>query len=357
MDVTKSEYGRWRKKIFGYTRFFIIITAILEILCFVLYLITDREMNSIFSYVIKNIVLPIIINVGTYIICNMISKRYKDENTKNTACIYSLIVPCTVIVIVHSLYPQIAMSFSLILAVCSMFGEKKLLKYVLYHGIMAIILAFIIELFKGRASSSSELIVGVIITLMLFICTYLSCRILLENNIEKMNKITKYRSEQDEFLELLKYDSLTGLYNNNAIKTTIAFDLRYKDLSNNYFLAMIDIDDFKLINDNHGHVFGDMVLSKISNIIGSEQSDNVIAARYGGEEFAMSFYDMNKEDVLVIIKRILKRFSEYFNEYNLTFSCGVALANKDDYVDSLIDRADLLLYDVKKTGKNNIKFE
>ncbi len=358
MNIDVSEYETWRKKVFKYARIFIILAFIVEIITLGVNIMRDNIKPSYFLYTMKNIILPFIINVLGYFICNFLSKSNKDENFKNTACLYSLIISATVIVVFHSLYPQIAMAFCLVLAIASMFGEKRLLNLVLIHGLIAILLSFIIEALNNKNSSYVlGLLVEQLISVTLFSCTYLGGKLLLKNNIEKMEKISKYRNEQSEYIELLKYDSLTGLYNNNALKTTVSYSLKYLKKDTNLMIAIIDLDNFKKINDTYGHVFGDQVLTKFSEIIRDEVNDNVLAGRLGGEEFAILFSNLSKNNVELILRRMLYRLSSYFNEYNITFSAGVAKACLNDDVESIIERADVLLYDVKRSGKNNIKFE
>ncbi|MGM9971616.1 MAG: GGDEF domain-containing protein [Anaeroplasmataceae bacterium] len=352
MEVSNE---KWRKKIYSYSLIFIVITLILEILSFIMYIIGDYMEDTIGIYVTENIIIPLAFNVGTYVACRIIDTKNYSDNFKNKACVIALIIPAMVIVIAHSHYPQVIMALSLVLAISSMFGDKKLLKMVLFMGLVVIIAASVLEFIEASTKEVIiDLIIGYLISLALFICTYLSCSIVLKNNCDKLDKISEYQKSELEFIELLKYDSLTGLYNNHAIKTTLEYGMKKNE---NIFFSMIDIDDFKKVNDTYGHLFGDEVLTNLSNILKKIQTTDIFAGRYGGEEFSIIFINKSKEEVKTILSTILSIFKENFKEYDISFSCGVAMSREYDKATDIIARADSELYKVKENGKSNIKFE
>ncbi|MEI8629215.1 GGDEF domain-containing protein [Vibrio sp. M60_M70] len=129
-----------------------------------------------------------------------------------------------------------------------------------------------------------------------------------------------------------------------------------------YSIALIDIDNFKMINDNYGHTFGDEVLKEISKKIKESIRRTDKVYRYGGEEILVCFRGKNVEQVFDIINRLRKKVGlhrDYNVDFNLeiTFSAGVATPEVSDltYID-VIDRADEKLYSAKKSGKNRVGF-
>jgi len=149
-------------------------------------------------------------------------------------------------------------------------------------------------------------------------------------------------------------DSLTGLYNNgyifdyidNAIEMAIQYG---KDLS----LLMIDIDDFKAVNDQYGHLEGDCVIKEVANIIRRETREFDIAARYGGEEFIVVLNNSDLVLAKVIAQRILLAIeSTKFNfDEHITVSIGTSQWQRDNR-NTLIKKVDDKLYEAKNSGKN-----
>lgn len=121
-------------------------------------------------------------------------------------------------------------------------------------------------------------------------------------------------------------------------------------------LLMIDIDDFKLVNDHHGHQKGDDVLSKVGAIILDSTRSMDIACRYGGEEFAIIMPNTESESAKYTADRIRSNIEAYdFDNVSVTVSIGVCTSvNDDTTLNDFIYSADEVLYKAKKTGKNKV---
>ncbi len=167
-------------------------------------------------------------------------------------------------------------------------------------------------------------------------------------------------SEQ-HYRELSMLDDLTGLYNARQLRREIK---RHIDLSRRYeqpmALAMLDLDFFKQINDNYGHLFGDQILRAFGDIIRSGIRNPDDAFRYGGEEFVILMPFTTEADALGVAERIritLKhaRFlTDDGDSIQLTVSGGITRIDPDDHYDSLMQRADSTLYAAKQQGRDRI---
>jgi two-component system, cell cycle response regulator len=166
--------------------------------------------------------------------------------------------------------------------------------------------------------------------------------------------------ENNEILKKLSItDSLTGLYNHRFIIDNLS---RLIEENNRYkkplSISMVDIDDFKKVNDNFGHDFGDEVLIKVSNYIENGIRKTDMVGRYGGEEFLIIFNYSNLKSAAESMERIIKNMGNLKWEKNnpkITLSAGVC-ERKDEDVLTLIKKADDLLYLAKHNGKNRFEF-
>ncbi|MEQ4763521.1 sensor domain-containing diguanylate cyclase [Klebsiella aerogenes] len=147
-------------------------------------------------------------------------------------------------------------------------------------------------------------------------------------------------------------DSLTGLRNRRAFDRDVDTYL----FQNDTFIAMIDIDNFKMVNDTYGHAFGDMVLKTVAEIGIAYQTVDIKIYRYGGEELAVIFSRMNLFSAREFLERWLHTLSlREFREEDLkvTFSAGLCAMQGFPAGEAVV-KADQLLYEAKRRGKNQV---
>ncbi|MDD2358004.1 MAG: diguanylate cyclase [Thiovulaceae bacterium] len=157
------------------------------------------------------------------------------------------------------------------------------------------------------------------------------------------------------FEALAKLDNLTGLSNRLAIEEFVQFFMhevhKYQKI---FSIIMVDVDDFKQVNDMYGHQTGDEVLKKISEILQSLIRSNDRIGRWGGEEFLIVLPQTSHVQAKELAERLRVGVASYkFKTIgHKTASFGVAEIEKKDTIKSLIERADKALYISKKIGKN-----
>ncbi len=183
--------------------------------------------------------------------------------------------------------------------------------------------------------------------------------------ISLQKNITAFVQAQDERNQLAQAlndlalkDPLTGMLNRRAgERLLIQYDDHRKHQGETLCLVMLDIDNFKKINDSFGHVVGDEVLKTISRTLQTEarSSDNVI--RWGGEEFLIIVPKATLKETSVLTERIRGVISnQIINEVGqVTASFGIAELQEKETTASLVNRADKALYEAKLSGKNCIK--
>ena len=178
-----------------------------------------------------------------------------------------------------------------------------------------------------------------------------------QNKMLQQKKLESAMEEVETIIYEGQFDKLTGIYNKASGTEIMTKYLHAKDEGVYYVLLFIDLDKFKYINDNFGHLEGDGILSKVGSVIKSNCRIGDIAVRFGGDEFLVML--KNISDVSLAKKKAdliateINRIS-YGKEYSSTCSIGGFITNTRDLEKSM-ENADKALYDVKNKGRNGIK--
>lgn len=159
-----------------------------------------------------------------------------------------------------------------------------------------------------------------------------------------------------ELAEKTVTDELTQIRNQRAILDHLKKEMdRSIQTGEPLSVLMLDIDDFKKVNDQYGHVLGDSVLADVAGIISRSIRDQDTAGRYGGEEFLVVFSNTDATAAAKVANRILKDIEAHSFQENvrITISGGVGQSEGEN-MPELIDKADKKLYEAKRRGKNRI---
>ncbi len=163
--------------------------------------------------------------------------------------------------------------------------------------------------------------------------------------------------EKERLATMAVTDELTGLHNRRAALTFLQEQINFSMRYNHPLTIMeVDLDHFKEINDQFGHIAGDEVLRKLGSIFNHSIRTIDFCARFGGEEFLFIFPETTIEDAAVLIERIqvnVKTTPFTFSNITMTFSAGVAKYNDETAIE-LIRKADEKLYQAKKSGRDCI---
>ena len=167
------------------------------------------------------------------------------------------------------------------------------------------------------------------------------------------------RKANEELREIADTDELTGIYNRRMIEKLVRETLgRVRKNKDKIMLSILDIDDFKKVNDTYGHSAGDTVLSTIANIMKNEVSKyrNGLIGRWGGEEFLILLPGVTPDEAMTCMESIRKNVSETdFKEVgSKTLSIGLTECREGESLDEAFVRADQALYDAKENGKNRV---
>ncbi len=166
-----------------------------------------------------------------------------------------------------------------------------------------------------------------------------------------------------ELTALMNRDSLTGLLNHINLKQALEREIaqaqrRHSSLS----FVMLDIDQFKSVNDSYGHPVGDRVIKSLARLLGQRLRKGDIAARYGGEEFALVLPDTEADAARRLIDDLRQQFAQISfahdsGDFNSTFSAGIASFPAHVEMNDLIAAADSALYQAKHSGRNRVQLD
>ena len=158
--------------------------------------------------------------------------------------------------------------------------------------------------------------------------------------------ILKLIEERNYLMDEAKIDPLSGLYNRRVLENIHNYEL----------VAMIDLDNFKTINDTFGHDVGDRVLRAISFTLKENSRSDDFVIRYGGDEFLIVFTGGNLDIIKERMEKIRKEVSERINlpNFNATLSIGIAPFEINCSLADTIQKADEMMYVSKTSGKDSI---
>lgn len=175
--------------------------------------------------------------------------------------------------------------------------------------------------------------------------------------------ITARKEAENELVYLSNHDMLTNVYNRPAFETVLKKEIVKSHKENTSFaILLMDLDNFKTVNDTYGHHIGDQLLVTIAKQLQENVRKEDTVARLGGDEFIIllsSIRDLKEVDIFAqhLVKRFNKPFKLENHYFHVTISVGIAVAplsEKDGT--TLLKNADIALYNVKELGRNNYQF-
>ncbi len=181
-------------------------------------------------------------------------------------------------------------------------------------------------------------------------------------NVELARALEALEVKSQELEQLVVRDPLTNLYNRRHLETALSLEYAQAAAAERPLpLAMLDVDDFKQINDQFSHQLGDEVLIVVAELIRASLRDTDIAARYGGEEFVLVLPNTTTEQALKICERVrhvveTHPWASVHPDLRVTISLGLACDSSLPSHEKLLSAADANMYQAKRMGKNRLHF-
>ncbi|MDR6881099.1 GGDEF domain-containing protein [Bacillus sp. 3255] len=272
--------------------------------------------------------------------------------TMTMVCIYIMCIP------------ELASSFELLsipIILSSAYFQRKYIIFAYSLGLVSLTSLLLSQLFKGYLITSSEVIVSVTV----LTATSLVCFGIMRKGLSLVSQLSdSVRREQDLLIRnvmidrLSKVDALTDLFNHRSFQEHTDHLISHMPYDTPLELALMDIDNFKKINDTYGHWVGDVVLKTIGSLLKEMLGPDDMSFRYGGEEFAVLFVGKPHEEVLAICEKFMQVVRDTqipeMPEQPLTMSIGLAPYNRNTMKKAWFQQVDECLYIAKRNGKNCI---
>jgi diguanylate cyclase (GGDEF)-like protein len=174
-----------------------------------------------------------------------------------------------------------------------------------------------------------------------------------------LSRTLELEEKNIELEKLSITDRLTQLYNRVKLEEVFTEQIQIASRYNTPFsLLLCDVDFFKSVNDNFGHLIGDQVLIEIANILSTTIRDTDIIGRWGGEEFLVICRETDKESALLLAERLRMAVEShsYITNQPQTISIGVSSFTSKESEVTMLGRADSALYAAKNSGRNCVVF-
>ncbi|WP_258166501.1 GGDEF domain-containing protein [Paenibacillus sp. PCH8] len=346
------KHSKWIKKMLQAYWIVVIAHVVIQIGCF-LFLDYDRTPAD---FMINVLLWPAAISIFCILLASWIDRRFSSYSF-SAMSVASTVIAWTIIHVNYDIRIILALCLLPIFASVLFFSRKRV--WIVFLLQMA---GYILVLFDSvyRAYLSTFDIVS--IPVFLILGTYVA-QVIVTSGVEVLDELqANMLAKQDLIVrnaimtKQSKTDGLTNLYNQSSFKDYYEKAFEYAKSGMSLHLALMDIDDFKSINDTFGHRVGDVILEKVSLIIQENISPSDIAARYGGEEFAFLMFEQSFEQAYVLMEQIREKIALMghleLEGASITVSIGLKSYSPNLSKDTLFEEVDACLYAAKRTGKN-----
>lgn len=356
---TEQAYEKWQRCVMNVNVALTLICIVVEMIAFLTFLYKGKIETGVLFYVMVYIVLPSILNIiaiviGYFLINN---DRIEDSIKNYIPNLVSLIMALS-IACVHNLFPVVIVAYAISIILTSVYGDRKLTRGITGIGFVFMIISTGKAMIDGRFDNL-DYGINYLISFAMVVASYYATPQIIKYESIKRKMFAASIEEKEDLEKKLLNDNFTGLYNHTAFYSMLALEIdRIKQDGKALAVAVIDLDDFKMVNDYYGHRAGESVLLAFTGVLKKYCSDMISASRYGGEEFAIIFTEVAAENPAYIMEKIREDFNDIsileMEKEKVTFSCGLAYWKSGMSAENLFTAADSAMYQAKEKGKNCI---
>lgn len=351
---------KWRELIFKACVVVVIASMILEIGSYVIEAANGGLFMDPGVYRIRFIYIPLAVNwIGIILTYFNINNPNRSKRVKNTWAAVLLVLVCTNLMMVHYVYAPLLCLPVVGILVSTVFSDNTLLLGLSIYTVVAEVVACIEGYFELRMGDP-QLFSDTGIAVATIAISYFAGRLIIKFNAEHIEKITMESIVDQELENSVKIDPLMNINNKTTIRDFLSDQIRKYSDDKPMAILIIDIDDFRLVNDEYGYQKGDEVLVKLAELIKNFDEPDIEPFKYGGEEILVFLGNRNEEQAKVTANKLLEQAREikysFAPEKTITFSGGLQMYETGVPFGQWIALADSKLFNAKKNGKNHIDF-
>ena len=349
---------RWRMNLF---KMCVVLAAIGSITEIVIYLI-DSNTKTLFLpnllYQFRFIYIPSSMNLIVILLTyHYINSQKLSDTAKNIWSCVLIYFLCANTQFIHYVYGPLLMLPIVSIFVSIMFGNRRLTRGITIASLISLTAASIVASQELR-QGDPQLLVDSALAALVIIVSQIGASLMISYVNEQFDNIAKSNMREKKLIEELHLDPLMGIFNRMALNEKTEECINFGMTDGNCHMLLLDIDNFKMINDTYGHLNGDEVLIKLSDIIRQFTGRNVTAYRYGGEEIILIMQHYSIESAFVLAEDLRLAFSsltfDFSPKESFTFSGGLSSLQENQAADNWMSHADQALYQAKRLGKNRI---
>ncbi len=325
--------------------------CIMEVLFFFLLRHMEIVKGPVSTYLIKYVLIPTGLNLLAILAAVVILRRASGLRLRTYAMSLLFVLMCFITYTAHNIFYSVCMIFVVPILLTTAYGDLKLTTVTAAFCILSKTISdCLIQWDPGAPEkfSSSQQIVDFLLSLVILAATYVGCVLMIR--VEQAKNAVSIRREVEK-MQLMREaitDPLTGIWNRQSMERT--FELMRQDISDAiYVLVILDLDNFKAVNDTYGHQQGDQYLRELGRILAAVPKAKPF--RFGGDEFCLLFRGKTVPEVKQACREIRDAFEKSGSNRHLrplSISFGAAVFQKGFTAAELMGRADEALYRAKQ---------
>ena len=354
--------SKWLKMQYQLIIYLVLFVAVVELTMFFVLQKLGMVFTSDHQYLIKYLAVPFVGNFSLLMLAAWAIQRKKLTEKKKIYAISAILsVMAYWIYSIHMVFPAVAMVFLVPILLTVVYADQRLTALTAALCVAgkatADLFPFWVPDRKVQLQQAAEK-VDFGLSLGILVIVYAICAFMILAEKEKTDAAIKLEQDRQRYQAEALTDQLTRVWNRQALRKM--FDHMGKD-DKRYFVAMMDLDDFKVLNDTYGHSQGDRYLRALGRVLVELSDQQATPFRFGGDEFCVIFCDCGPERVAELCRTIQTSYAE--NAVNrecqaVSVSIGVAEFRHGEPPAQLLDRADAALYRAKQRAqKGQICFE
>lgn len=361
IDLIHREYQRinekWLRLHVHLTLSIALFVGALEIALYFALRYMDIVSSSRNIYFIKYFLIPTSLNLGLSLFCHLVQRsRRIPLRGKAYAVSLSLAGIGLILYSVHSVFSSLVLAVAMPIVLTTVYSDRLLTTVTALSSIAGKVLSDLLlqwDLDVVKDFSDREQLADLVLSVVVLFAIYTLCDVLIRVEQEK-NNVSTAGSWNGSICGTGHHRSLSGTWNRQGLEQAIA-ELDANP-TGSYALAILDLDEFKSINDTYGHLRGDKYIQELGKVL--NDCGEGIPFRFGGDEFCILFCNHSQEDVLAACRSIQRAFVRSPSNrtyHRVTLSIGVAFRTPGINGDQLLQQADSALYRAK-ADKGSIFF-